>query len=379
MRSTPLAIYVFSLRRSLPASLLCAFSLALLWAGFGLSELLPLPRMAVAESVAAKLHAAPSAISPKRAELLQSSVDSIALGLGGALDTISAEPPRQAALARALSRLTFELGSGAYFTAWEGTRIIHSPLTPDVAGVDFSDTRDERGSAFVRLMEIVAGSGGGFIRVSLPPQLPRRMYGGSIVGGDTVSIPLSMESAAAKGHEEAELLSADIMERAVAAKQLSLGRRMLPESVLLQDVDALKACIDGSAGLVLPESIAAADTQYQSCGPGKRTFSQSAAVEQVVYIRLIPQSNWHIAAFMPVELTPEDTEGGFSALWSAEIADKSELSSADEGLRSGLRVSALSLAGLAGLIMLPARARPVKDEDEQASQKQKAAEDQESR
>ena len=169
-----LPLTIFSRRRPLAAACLFALSFALLWMGFGISELLPLPRVAVAESAPADHHNAPSDISPERAGLLQSSVDSVALGLGSALTAIADEPARQAALGNALSALTFELGGEAYFTAWQGTRIMHSPLTPDTMGMDFADALDERGSAVVRTMESVADSGGGFVRVTLPRQLPRR-------------------------------------------------------------------------------------------------------------------------------------------------------------------------------------------------------------
>ncbi|MDL2317458.1 hypothetical protein LJC59_10400, partial [Desulfovibrio sp. OttesenSCG-928-A18] len=159
----------------------CAFVLALaafamLFVGLGLARFLPLPGEAVAESAEPERRQPPeSLVSPERARLLQSSVDSVALGLGKALAAMEEPEARRELLSRALSALTFELGGGVYFTAWEGTRMLHSPLSPDTAYLDFAQALDRRGVSFVREMERTAARGGGFITVTLPRQLPYRL------------------------------------------------------------------------------------------------------------------------------------------------------------------------------------------------------------
>lgn len=347
MKHLHLPLTIFSRRRPLAAACLFALSFALLWTGFGVSELLPLPKVAVAESAPADHHKAPAVIPPERATLLQSSVDSVALGLGGVLISLGDDPARQAALANALSALTFELGGEAYFTAWQGTRLMHSPLTPDTTGMDFADALDERGSSFVRAMEAVAEDGGGFVRVTLPRQMPRRISGGFAAGGEAVSAPLHMNMDDAKVREGLDSLSASIVERAADADKAARGQRLQPalgRVAVTPSADAL------NAGLA-PEPV------LQDGRLEVRALMDSTPVEQVVYIRRIPQSAWHIAAFMPAETRPGSEGCGFSPVWSAAAADKSALKAAEEDFRSGLCVSGFSLAGLAGLLMTPGRSR----------------------
>jgi signal transduction histidine kinase len=228
---------------------------ALLWAGLGLSDILPLQRKAVAESGPGHLQNMPlSLISKEQATLLQSTVDSAALSLSG---VITADPPARAdsadaisPVASALSALTFGLGGDIYFTAWEDTRILHSPLAPDAEGMDFADAIDGHGIAFVLGMAHAAISGGGFLTVNLPRQLS-----------------------------------------GVAHKEV---------------------------------------------------------VDQIVYVRHIPRTRWHIAAFMPAESPPAQ---GFSLLWSTGRDKGRERFEAD--YRKGLSISGFSLAGLAGLMLVP--------------------------
>jgi hypothetical protein len=236
------------------AGMLGMLGFALLWAGLGLSDVLPLQREAVAESVPTNLQSAPlSLISKEKAALLQSTVDSAALSLSGVL---TSEPSAHSkgsdafsSVASALSTLTFGLGGEVYFTAWEDTRILHSPLAPDAEGMDFADAVDGQGAAFVLCMAHAAVSGGGFLTVSLP-----RQFSG---------------------------------------------------------------------------------VEYAREG-----------VDQIVYVRHIPRTRWHIAAFMPVESRPVQ---GFSLLWSAG-ADKRRY---EADYRKGLAISGFSLAGLAGLMLVP--------------------------
>ena len=243
------------------AGMLGMLGLALLWTGLGLSDVLPLQREAVAESVPAHLQSAPpSLISKEQAALLQSTVDSAALSLSGVLNAEQAAHPgsREARaatadafspVASALSTLTFGLGGEIYFTAWEDTRMLYAPLAPDAEGLDFADAIDGHGAAFVLSMAHAAVSGGGFLTANLPRQFSGTEY----------------------------------------AKDL---------------------------------------------------------VDQIVYVRHIPRTRWHIAAFMPAQSRPAQ---GFSLLWSAGT-DKNRY---EADYRKGLSLSGFSLAGLAGLILVP--------------------------
>jgi hypothetical protein len=290
------------------------------------SEFPPSLRVAVAESIATNRKEYPNSISQHHAEMLRSSVDSLALGLGGVLDAIDDETAKQTFLGKALNALTFELGGETYFTAWQGTRMMHSPLTPDVIGMDFADVLDERGLPFVRAMEDAAGDGGGFIHVLLPRRLPRRTFEGcSTVGGDTVSAALPAALYSEHIHADADVFSAGIMEHTAAENKTANGFSPLSE--------ASHTC----------EAVYGRHT--------KRTSSHCSPVEQVVYIRHIPQSAWHIAAFMPVEALSDLGGHGFSSVWPDATADKNDFP-AEKNFRNGLRLSAFSLAGFAGLLMI---------------------------
>lgn len=378
-----LPLAMFSRRRPLAAACLSALSFVLLWMGFGVSDLLPAPRVAVAESAPMNHHDAPSVLSPERAGILQSSVDSLALGLGSALTTLSSDSARQTALANSLSSLTFELGGEAYFTAWQGTRIIHSPLTPDTMGMDFADALDERGSAFVRTMENVAENGGGFVKVVLPRQLPPRLSGGYAVGGATSSVPLRMNMDDAKVSEGLESLSASIVEGAAASDAVSVGKPLHAGPVIvrgagIQEIQATTtpepACPVQSAPASGAGKLNKATQREKAVKPGDPnrvrpggscapTVMDSTPVDQVVYVRQIPQSVWYIAAFMPVTASPGFAGQGFSPAWSAAAADRSALLAAENDFRNGLCVSGFSLAGLAGLLMTPGRRRETTQEE----------------
>jgi hypothetical protein len=264
---------------------------ALLWTGFGVADFLPLQREAIAESAPADLRNAPlSLVSKEQAALLRSTVDSTALSLSSVLASVP--PPllgeRESfpAVASALSTLSFGLGGEIYFTAWEDTRLLHSPLAPDAEGMDFADALDERGAAFVLNMARAAVSGGGFLQVSLPRQFSGAEYTGEIAGAT---------------------LTAD------------------------------------------------------DHGAGVSSLADAAPVDQVVYVRQIPRSTWHIAAFMPADARPRQ---GFSPVWSSGADKNMDRYEAD--YRKGLCVSGFSLAGLAGLILVPGHGR-VRRSDPHAS------------
>jgi hypothetical protein len=351
MKFASFALSIVLRWRSLLSAGLFACSLAFLWAGFGLSEILPSPRVAVAESVPENHRQTPPGVRPRRAELLQSFVDSLALGLGGALDALADEAARRAALGRALNSLTFALDGEAYFTAWQGTRVVHSPLTPDAADLDFADALDGRGSPFVQLMEDVAGSGGGFIRASLPPRAPRPVFGGVAVGGDAVSAAIAVPSQKAGASGSSDGLSAGIVEQALAEARAARGLPLLPEAALRCADRAARYGLAGRTA-AFPEDPDAAPLPGCRRAPGRSSL-EAAPVEQIVYIRRIPQSPWHIAAFLPATPLPAVTAAGFSSVWSGAAVAPGADSDAEEDFRNGLRVSGFSLAGLAGLLVLP--------------------------
>jgi hypothetical protein len=151
------------------AAALACLALLLFGAGMGLYGLSPGSAFAVNDPGLAS-----SAVFPQRAALLQSTVDSVALSLGRAFAeeaALDAESKRRM-LRNALSSLSFELGAGLYFTAWQGTRNVCSPISPDAEGLDFAGSLDSDGTPFVLEMESLAGKGGGFLHARLPLTRP---------------------------------------------------------------------------------------------------------------------------------------------------------------------------------------------------------------
>ena len=279
MSSTSSTLGIARRLRFASAGMVGILGFSLLWAGFGLSDFLPLQREAVAESAPSSLYNAPLSLASKdQTALLQSTVDSAALSLSSVI--ASASPPllgdRDALsfVASALSTLTFGLGGEIYFTAWEDTRMLHSPLAPDAEGMDFANAIDGRGAAFVLGMAHAAFSGGGFLQVSLP-----RQFSG-------------VDRAPARGNV-----------------------------IVIQALD-------------------------------------TSPIDQIVYVRRIPRSNWHIAAFMPVESRRGQ---GFSSVWSASADKSPDRNEAD--YRKGLSVSGFSLAGLAGLMLVSGHGRVRREQD----------------
>lgn len=334
------------------AALLGFMALALLWAGLGLSELLPRPGVAVAGSQDQDRNAAPLALSRERANLLQSSVDSVALSLGSAFagpSSLSGDDKKNV-LHAALSGLTFGLGGEVYFTAWQGTRMLHSPLSPDAADMDFAEALDERGAAFVRSMESVAPEGG-FVQVTLPRQFADREPGKRplLRNLDDAEVTKALESLAG-GLERgtAPRKSAPVALRGTI--NLHDDPSALAEVV---PVEAERCALGAECGraLLCPDSPALAQRE-------PRDFS-SAPVEQVVYARRIPNSDWHIAAFMPLSPLP-NAEDGFSAAWTCGSPEEA---AAENMFRKGLSVSGFSLAGLAGLMLSPGIGRGGKNRE----------------
>ncbi|MDR3177055.1 MAG: hypothetical protein LBU06_11065 [Desulfovibrio sp.] len=154
------------------AAALACLALLLFGAGMGLCGLSPGP--GPAHAVNASGQTPSSAVFPQRAALLQTTVDSVALSLGRAFAEEAAldMEARTRMLRKALSSLILELGGGIYFTAWQGTRNVCSPLSPDAEGLDFAGNLDADGAPFVLEMESLAGRGGGFLYARLPLARP---------------------------------------------------------------------------------------------------------------------------------------------------------------------------------------------------------------
>lgn len=365
--------------RMATAALFGLGAFALLWNGLGVSGLFPAPGVAVAESSSAPHREAPISVLPQeRAALLQSTVDSVALSLGSVLAAQPSAPgaltdraaKRQASLSGVLSELTFSLGGEVYFTAWEGTRMVHSPLVPDASDMDFADALDERGSAFVQRMEALAAGGGGFLQVTLPRQMagrpapgPREQsrtdHGGALREGPSASVEGHRAGDGASGITAAAIGG----DMGVARERARDGGRGAPSDaaarVVRGAVDATSRYPDEIAeGLSLePDSCPVGAGRACTGGharPAPAPRIDSAPVEQVVYVRGIPKSDWHIAAFMPLE--PQSASGeGFSSLW---LADATRVDGERQGLlRKGLCLSGFSLAGLAGLMLVPGNGR----------------------
>lgn len=309
--------------RLFAAALFGISSLVLLGAGLGLSDLLPLPKTAVAESEAPDPLGLPLSVLPKeRALRLQAAVDSTALSLGsvfyerdtaaGATDAPADVERKQRALARALSALTFGLEGEVYFTAWQGTRVVHSPLAPDAVNMDFAASLDQRGSAFVLRMEDAAAGGGGFLQVTLPRQM----------------LPRSSQAATPRLTRELDSMISGLVSRD-GPGEAGFGPANATPEFYTVDLDTCPVTYDPAAPpcelMVAPLGVL-----------------DSTPVEQVVYVRKIPHSDWHIAAFTATDPDRLSLPGeqDFEGL-----------------LRKGLFVSGFSLAGLAGLMVAPGRRR----------------------
>lgn len=324
--------------RHAAAGILGTAALLFIWTGLGLSSYLPFPGAAVADAGREDNRAAALALVPEeRAGLLQSTVDSVALGLGGALAAAPDQQARQEALNGALSALTFNLGGEVYFTAWQGTRIVHSPGSPDAAGLDFSGALDHRGAAFVESMEDLALKEGGFVRALLPRQMSAQASG-QMSGQMSGQTP---------GHVSGHILgqASDHTADQTPGAPWPLDCEAAPDG----QAAAAERSIVPVAGDFCP-------LDHGACPPrvSHTPAGPLPPVEQVVYVRRIPGSPWHIAAFMPASpaFTP-GAEQAFSRLWPASGRLGAALA-AKERFRQGLCFSGFSLAGLAGLLLVPA-------------------------
>ena len=330
--------------RLVAACLLGFLGLALLWAGFGISEFLALQREAVADSAPREHQSLPvSLISKEQARLLQSTVDSTALSLGSVLASAPAtltEPDGRSAVASALSALTFGLGGEVYFTVWSDTRLVHSPLAPDAEGMDFVAATDDRGSFFVLRMSHIAEEGGGFLQVVLPRQFAGR-------DRQDAAHAVSGEPGSRRHSQELDILVSELVQSPLLDRQTPLQTTGAVIGDITDEPHGVSEAFTGMPDYCPINSRFAPDCGGRSAPPQS---VDTTPVDQVVYIRRIPRCDWHIAAFMPVDARPEQ---GFSAAWVTRTDTAMEALEAD--YRKGLCVSGFSLAGLAGLMLVPGR------------------------
>ena len=105
---------------------------------------------------------------PLTPEILKASVDSLAVSMGGVFASLPDAAARRAAIQGALDTMSFQPGAVVHYTAWEGTTMLHSPLTPDTADMDFQGAQDIDGARFMHHVAEQA-DGGGFVSLVLPP------------------------------------------------------------------------------------------------------------------------------------------------------------------------------------------------------------------
>jgi hypothetical protein len=260
------------------------------------------PRSFTNETPVIRAHRQSIAHSPELQRLVQSSVDTTALSLGAVFQSLPGDATRLAVLSSALNSLTFDLGGDIYFTAWDGTRILHSPLTPDIDGSDFAEATDQHGQPFVREMAELAAKGGGRLLVSLPR--PKNL-----------GPPQGSELAPGLEMEPDDSLA-------------PLPENGIPVSMELPPL----------SGKALAANL-----------PPPPAVRESETVDQMLYTRRIPNSPWHLVAFTPLD-GPDREKRGFSSVFSDGYQQKVQ-AQAEDSMRYGLRLFGFALTGLAGLML----------------------------
>lgn len=343
----------------------------------------------------------------EQALLLRSSVDSVALSLSGVFRTMPGKAARLAAMGTALNSLTFEQGGEVYYTAWNGTRIVHSPLTPDLENTDFAGARDEQGRSFVREMERIAGRGGGFLLVTLPRQRPGNVSKAGLPAARPGNDPLFFKlygmplyARPTDGNQKAGYLEDKNAEEggATAHSFMSASARRVVFSALggpsgvPQDSSGAGAPPPGAVAYSRPAGGAGASdaaraveispeewapwnwprqAQPEPEDDRRMALLDSAPafaaqpVRQILYVRAIPGSDWHIAALTPWK-REGDAPGELSAPGHAAIPAVPALSGdkaggdrrePEEKMRLGLLISGFALLGLLGVLVFAIRRR----------------------
>lgn len=338
-----MTITIFHRLRLAASCLLGLTGFALVWTGSGLSDYLELQPEAVAESGPHALYAPPRHLPGKaQATLLETTVDSAALSFSGVLAE-QADMENKAApdlLGPAMTTLTMGLGGEVYFTLWHGTTMVHSPFVPDASDMDFAGSLDERGQPFVRDMADAAARGGGFVTVSLPRQFSD--------SGVNQVFPSS-------AHAVTPDQSADLLIESITRSGGHGANAKAPACVVRGEVTDLPYGM-AKALRGMPDYCPIENSFTAPCAATQAPPEPDLApVEQIVYVRRIPGSVFHIAAFMPLDGRARQ---GFSASWSAPAEEGRE-----QEYRKGMCLSGFSLAGLAGLMLTPGRAKRGGKED----------------
>jgi hypothetical protein len=339
--------------------------LRLLWAGAILLALtgqalfwlaVPVPTALLSPAASAEADSAArreARLSPEasadRRRLLQSSVDSVALSLGGIFQSVTDMDERRTALTTVLNSLTFELGGEVYFTAWDGTRVLHSPLAPDIRGADFESALDQRGKPFVRQMATLAAGGGGFLQVALPrpknlcllEQVPVPSLS---LDADDDALPAPRFPDVAEG-SPFPTPSAPAPQTTAPAPQATAPAPPTTAPAPPTTAPAPQTTAPASP-TTAPAPQAAAPGGADA--PPPPAVLESEPVEQLLYVRRIPHSPWYIAAFMPAG--PQHArQDGFSPVFSDGRAQAAK-ARAEATLRRGLRIFGFALTGLACLL-----------------------------
>jgi hypothetical protein len=179
--------------------------------------------------------------------------------------------------------------------------------------MDFADALDSRGVAFVRALADCLENGGGFVQAVLPRQNFDRSI--SSIAGTTLK---------------------------AGGTPVATG-----------------------ATTTVPGGIALAEPPLYT--PSSRPGAHSVEEMQLIYTRPIPNSSWHISAFMAVPETSatsgpscvsatENNADEPICVWESTLLEvKDAKNQAESSLRRGLYISGLSLLGMAGVLVLPRR------------------------
>jgi hypothetical protein len=244
---------------------------------------------ATAESPSASGQGAEQGQISLKKQLLQATVDSAAFSLAGSLSGLKDPAVRLGVLTGALDALTFDLGAPVYFTAWEETRLVHSPLTPDAANFDFREAKDGHGLNFIQMLSDTSETGGGFLPV---------------------------------------LLRRHVFDRKGTSRNTAFGLSVR------------------TAGSI---SAACANRLLFPAAPLAREEQEA----RIVYSRLIPGSDWRISAFLAVAedlpAGPVSAPERSAVVWDGQERRKAPL----EDLRLALCLSGFSFLGLTGVLLRP--------------------------
>lgn len=118
---------------------------------------------------------------------LKSGLDTLALALGGLVKELRDPEEQKELLIQALDGIPPRNDYSGYVALWERTVDIHTPPTPDSAGLDFGFIQDVNGHYFVQDMFEKVEQGGGFTDYTLVSwegreQVVRRAYARPVPG-----------------------------------------------------------------------------------------------------------------------------------------------------------------------------------------------------